>query len=147
MRDRLPIQRARHDLKRTQAAFRRRIRQPGGDVQDREKIPRRERLCDLLVELRAFRRESVRTVLFQLVGEVPARDQDGAAAELFRGHRDALPEMIMRKRRQTGQADADEPVSRINLIQKIQRDQRSVVEALVPFAERSGGQALLLCDL
>ena len=131
-----PIESASHNPEGTQPAL------GGGFAEIRikpeqlRKVAVSERFRCKAVELRPFGCETVGAVLFQLVGEVPARDDDDAAPELFSRCGNALPQPVMHQRRQAGKADAHKPVLPCaGFIQEAERYHGGVVELLPTLPE------------
>ena len=134
------VERARHNPKRTQAAFRRPIAKLIVHRQQLEKICVAQIFHDLRIKLRTFVDEAVRTVGFELVRQIAARHEKYFPPEFIGDLRNYSPELVMNRRRKARQPDSQkfhavevEP----RLLQKSKRDHRAVVERRISFAECS----------
>ena len=90
-----------------------------------------------LIISRPFLFVSVRAVLLQAVGQIPAGDNYGPSAQLLHCLLYQQPGPVMFGKGQAGKPHADKPVAVIILVHKIQRHHDAVIQLSVPFSQRS----------
>ena len=72
------------------------------------------------------------------MGQIAASDDRDIPVQKFRRLPDALSQFIMYGQGQTGQADPDQPVISVILIQKPERHHGPVIQIRIPFPQRAG---------
>ena len=142
------VQRPRHDDKTAVSALCRPVAEGFLKVQKLVELRAAHDIHDAVVVHRSVLIKAVGPFLLQLVGQVPAPDQDHAPAKPVRRLPDLLSQPVVVRQRQPRQPDADDPVGvRIQvLIQKIEGDHRSVVQRRGPLPHRAARKIIPVAE-
>ena len=126
-RDGQAVQRAGHHLESAQAALRRPLAEGRLDGEEAQKVARGHCPGHGLVEGRSLRGKAVWAVGAQLVREVAAGDEDGAAAELFHRPGGAAAEPVVLERGEAREAHAHYGAGDAGPAQVVKRYEGAVV--------------------
>ena len=151
------VERARHDLERTQPAFGGVLAHAAVRGHQRQEVALLEGMAHELVEGGAVGGVSVGPVLGKPVRQVARRDVDAAPPQRIGHALDELAQAVVVERGEPGQPDADQPVrrqvvariaaARVFLLDEVERHEHAPVKLGVPLTGGSGGKAAGVCRL
>ena len=128
------VEGAGHDHEGAVAAFGRILAEGLVKVQQLAKSRASADVHDPAVVFRAFRRETVGAAWLQLVRQIPARHEHGPPAALLHCLRNDLPQAVVIRERQAGQADPQDPAAAVFFPDEPERHHRAVIQFRIPLA-------------